>query len=215
MSKMLKDLINSLVTFVLVIGTVTSTSIINSTIESWSPSMTHHSAKREKVTRKLQGSTRDFVPLSCNMNLNTTFCESWLSVYGNSSEYIDRVYIPCGRCILMDTTVPIITFRQGIDILGKLVFPESYQVVVQTPLVVVQGELELVSASKPVNGISDITFVMTGEANQTFLPVDSNSDACGLGNPCAVGKKAFVVAGGRIQGKFTSTKGDNCDQVPF
>jgi G8 domain len=177
-------------------------SFVNATTTTTSTSLesNENTATHDEISRNLQASISDFVPLSCNANLPTTPCESWLTLFGNESEYNDRINIPCGSCIIMDNTEPVVTFQQGIDIIGKLVFPESYRVVVQTPLVVVQGELVLEAATKPVSGMPDIKFIMTGDYDQYFIPHENNANACGMATSCSVGKKSFVVAGGIING---------------
>ena len=76
---------------------------------------------------------------------------------------------------------PTLTLQDGIDIQGKLVFPNSnVNLVVNTPL---------------------IRFVLTGGNEQSFTPIGSNANACG-GGKCSVGKKSFTVAGGKMNGEF-------------
>lgn len=94
---------------------------------------------------------------------------------------------------------PTLTLQDGIDVQGKLVFPNNYKLVVNTPLLVIQGELEITSA-KPVDGVPSIKFVLTGGNEQSFTPIGQNANACG-GGKCSVGKKSFTVAGGKLNSK--------------
>jgi hypothetical protein len=141
----------------------------------------------------------DFVPLSCNSALATVPCASWTAKFGALAVQSKRVIVPCGECIRMDHPGPILTLVEGLDIQGKLVFIDGYRLEVRTPLVAVQGELEM-SAVKPVDGVPNLKLVMTGETDQVFTPIGQNANACGgvVGGACVAGKKAIVVAGGRV-----------------
>jgi G8 domain len=138
----------------------------------------------------------DFVPLSCNSNLAGTTCSTWTSKFGSSATQSSRIVIPCGQCITMNHPGPTLTLQDGVDVQGKLVFPDSYKLVVDTPLLVVQGELEMTS-TKPVDGVPSIKIVLTGSNDQSFTPIGQNANACG-GGKCSVGKKSFTVAGGKV-----------------
>jgi hypothetical protein len=140
---------------------------------------------------------RDFVPLSCNSNLITTTCKSWLSVFGSSTLYSTRVVIPCGQCIRMDLQGGSLTLQQGIDIIGKLVFPNGYKLSLAASIISVQGELEI-QAKKIIDGVPNIKFTMIGNFNKTFTPIGENARACNGALTCAVGKKVIVVAGGKV-----------------
>ena len=150
--------------------------------------------------RSLQAAV-DFVPLSCNANVASASCATWTSRFGSGATLASRVVIPCGQCITMNHPGPTLTLQGGIDIQGKLVFPNSkVNLVVNTPVVIVQGLLDM-RATKPVDGMPLIRFVLTGENEQTFTPIGSNANACG-GGKCSVGKKSFTVAGGRLSGEL-------------
>lgn len=190
-----------------------STYITSTTTGNWSLKQQYYDRENNDVIWTEDGQIRgklrslktvtieDFVPLSCNANLGTTNCQSWMSIYGRSVRYQQRVTIPCGVCILMDHPEPTVTFLQGIEIIGKIVFPDKYKIIIQTSVVVVQGELIIKSKSQRIDGRPNIKFIFTGETNQTFVPVENNINACGGKDiPCNVGKKAIVVAGGTIQG---------------
>jgi G8 domain len=148
--------------------------------------------------RSLQ-TVADFVPLSCNSNLAASTCSTWTSRFGTGVTQASRVVIPCGQCIVMNHPGPTLTLQDGIDIQGKLVFSNNYKLAVNTPLLVVQGELEML-ATKPVDGVPSIKFLMTGGNDQLFTPIGQNANACG-GGRCSVGKKSFTVAGGKLNSK--------------
>jgi hypothetical protein len=76
--------------------------------------------------RQLQGDgMRDFQPLSCNANLASAACSTWSSVFGTGTSYATRITIPCGQCITMDH-VGDLELLGGLDVIGKLVFPDGY-----------------------------------------------------------------------------------------
>jgi hypothetical protein len=150
--------------------------------------------------RSLQAPS-DFVPLSCNSNLASATCSTWTSRFGSGATMSSRITIPCGQCITMNHPGPTLTLQDGIDIQGKLVFPNTnVNLVINSPLIVVQGLLEM-QATKSVDGTPLIRVVLTGQNDQTFTPIGSNANACG-GGKCTVGKKAFIVAGGKLNGTF-------------
>jgi G8 domain len=143
----------------------------------------------------------DFVPLSCNARLSSTMsCSSWTRTFGVSTTHTRRIVVPCGQCVRMDHAGPVLTLDGGLDVQGKLVFADNYKLELRSPLVVVQGELEL-QAFKPVDGTPNIKFVMTGETDQTYTAIGENAKACGGAGTCVAGKKAIVVAGGRVNSK--------------
>ena len=181
-----------LIGFILNIGSVVNALLKNATAIATNSSRT--------TIRSLQAAN-DFVPLSCNANVASASCGTWTSRFGSGATVSSRVIIPCGQCITMNHPGPSLTLQDGIDIQGKLVFPNTQaNLIINTPLVVVQGLLEM-RASKPVDGIPSIRFILTGGNEQTFTPVGSNANACG-GGKCSVGKKSFTVAGGRLSGEL-------------
>jgi hypothetical protein len=182
---------------VLLIGCILN---MGSTVDALSKNGTIPIDYNRTTMRSLQAAT-DFVPLSCNSNLASASCATWTSRFGSGATLSSRIIIPCGQCVTMNHPGPTLTLQDGIDIQGKLVFPTStVNLLVNTPLVVVQGLLDM-RATKPVDGIPSIRFVLTGGNEQTFMPIGSNSNACG-GGKCNVGKKSFTVAGGRLSGKL-------------
>ena len=150
------------------------------------------------LQRDLQ-SAGDFVPLGCNSMIDSASCTTtWSSLFGPGSEQSERITIPCGQCVTMDHAGDTLTLVQGLDIQGKLVFPDNYSLHIISPMIVVQGELEM-TATKPVNGEPSITFTMTGQTANTFAPIEDNINACG--GDCNVGKKSITVAGGKVDSK--------------
>jgi G8 domain len=151
-------------------------------------------------TRQLQGDgIRDFLPLTCNSNLASVACSTWSSVFGTSTTQATQITIPCGRCITMDLTGNL-DLLGGLDVIGKLDFPDGYNVNVTATMIVVQGELQMTS-SKPVDGVPAIRFTMVGnDTSLTFTPVDVNANACKGVSTCTIGKKAIIVAGGKVTG---------------
>jgi hypothetical protein len=154
------------------------------------------------MNRGLQSVTSDFVPLSCNANLASASCSStWTNRFGSGTTQSSRIVIPCGQCITMNHPGPTLTLQDGIDIQGKLVFPSNVNnLVINTAALIVQGQLDM-QATTPVDGAPSIRIVMTGGNDQTFTPVGSNANKCGGASQCAIGKKSFTVAGGRLNSK--------------
>jgi G8 domain len=140
---------------------------------------------------------RDFKPLTCNSALATAQCVPWTTKFGTSTVYPTRVTIPCGQCVTMDLAGGILNLQGGIDIIGKLVFPNGYKLSLTAPVIAIQGELQM-TASKPVDGIPNIKFTMVGLNDMYFTPVDVNANACKGVATCNVGKKSIVVAGGKV-----------------
>jgi hypothetical protein len=135
-----------------------------------------------------------FRTLECNENLATAECVSWKTTFGDVFTKAGEVSIPCGQCINLDVGGDVLALTGGLNVIGKLVI--STPIDIETPHVIVQGEL-LINSNKIWDGTQDITITLTGTGSKTFLPADSNASKCG-GNPCSVGKKPFVVAGGRL-----------------
>jgi hypothetical protein len=149
--------------------------------------------------------TNDFVPLACNANLDNVPCISWRTIYGNSDTFTNQVIIPCGTCIVMDYPGPQLSLLRGINIIGKLIFPDSvllYKITIYTASIIVQGELDMQSTKQPITGTPLITFIMIGlDETLSFRPVNENANACVstvTGN-CLVGFKSITVAGGTVK----------------
>lgn len=147
------------------------------------------------------GEMRDFVPLACNRDIERATCKSWSAQFSPADTYTERVIIPCGECITMDLQSDTLTLLDGIDVQGKLVFPDGYQLDVISNMIVVQGHLEM-TANKPVDGEPLIQFTMTGEDSVDFRPVGENVGACKGSSSCGTGKKSITVAGGKVDSKY-------------
>jgi G8 domain len=150
---------------------------------------------------------QDFVPLTCNANLGS--CVSWSQTFGTQTQVASRIIVDCGKCITMDHPGPTLTLTAGIDIRGKLIFPDGYSLTLNTASITVQGVLEM-TATKPVDGSPLIRIVMIGsDTAQTFTPVDANAAACA--GDCKVGMKAITVAGGQVNRKYCTSTSSSID----
>lgn len=145
---------------------------------------------------------KDFVPLTCNANLASAKCISWTDKFGKIISYTDRIVVPCGECVTMNLEGGSLALQGGLDIQGKLVFPDNYKLNLASTMIAVQGELEM-TASKPVDGSPNVKFTMIGEDDKmTFTPIEVNAGACKGISTCEIGKKAIVVAGGKVNSKY-------------
>jgi G8 domain len=165
---------------------------------------------------KFEGEIQPFATLTCNVNLTKASCQRWTSIFGTSSIYTTLIVIPCGTCVIMDFNQSTngsstsLELLGGIDIHGKLVLPDTAidtnnnTLSIITTMIIVQGELIVTSKTKPINGQPNIRLTLIGQnIDQSFIPIDNNAMACTLSNivsatPCVVGKKAIVVAGGKV-----------------
>ena len=112
--------------------------------------------------------------------------------------------IPCGRCVIVDYTKgETITLSGGLNVVGRLHFPASANVVVRTTALYVQG---LWSMDTPSEGKS-VTVSLYGSEEQLLHPHSEccqNIDDvygydCSCSLPEGIGKKPFVVAGGKCE----------------
>ena len=148
-----------------------------------------------------------FVPLSCNRDnaddtSSSSSCRPWSSMFGKNQTHTERLVIPCGKCVFLDSSVPKLELLDGIDIQGTLRVLEV-PLVLETTFVVVQGILEMSATGKAVDGNPLIHITMIGGNEETFTPVHDNSNACG-GGDCVAGKKSITVAGGQVKSTFRS-----------
>ena len=139
-----------------------------------------------------------FQPLDCNSNPWSN-CGSNLvsSIIASGTATLT---IPCGQCYTFDVEGNVTL--GGLDIQGKLLFPLNHKVNIYTPYVVVQGELEInVNHATISPDHVSTNFILTGTQDVLFTPTESpNQNACSgatLGK-CNLGKKAFVIAGGKL-----------------
>lgn len=152
------------------------------------------------VPLSLVSAVNDFVPLSCNANLASAVCNSWTSIFGSSSTFTSQIIIPCGTCVQMNHPGPELSLLGGINIIGKLIFPNdgSYTLTINTASIIVQGELDMQSTLTPVTGTPLLRIVMIGfDEKLSFRPVNENANAC-PNFDCEVGFKSITVAGGKV-----------------
>ncbi len=164
---------------------------------------------RSDFQRRLSSSSATigtFQPLTCNPpDLSTMTCEKLVTSI-LPSDPTQPLIIPCGECYLFDKVGDITV--NGIDIRGRLHFPASWQNVgpttIRTPYVIVQGELQMnVDESTKVQPSNFATrFILTGSTDDVmFDPTEApNQGACNdqPGGKCNLGKKPFVIAGGKL-----------------
>ena len=147
-----------------------------------------------------QQRVHNFVPLDCNQQFtkNTT----WTDFFGSDQIRYNRVLtIPCGVQVEMDFDGPRLLLRKGLEIQGKLTFPENpdQSLTILAPHIAIYGELEILATSKPVDGQFMYKFEMIGHDDHYLKPMGENVGAC-TGNQCNVGKKVIAVAGGKLNG---------------
>jgi hypothetical protein len=149
-----------------------------------------------------------FAPLQCNHNVDASIdSDDCLSnAVGLSTLFsVDEsapLTIPCGRCVIVDyTDGSTITIPGGLNVVGRLHFPSSANVIVRTTAVFVQGSW---SMETPDEGKS-VKVSLYGSEEQFLYPHSScceNIDDvygydCSCSVPESIGKKPFVVAGGK------------------
>jgi hypothetical protein len=154
--------------------------------------------------RRLNINTRDigiFEPLQCNSAGLPSAAECEASPDALMSAVVaaaggGKVVIPCGQCIKYDLPENTVSTINGLDIQGKLYIPPNYKSTLQTPFVFVQGELQM-SDTNPISPDNQsMKIVLTGTADVTFTPADSNANLAGV--PFNAGSKPFLVAGGKL-----------------
>ena len=107
-----------------------------------------------------------------------------------SADQSGRIVVPCGTCSIIDyTDGETVTLPNGLNIVGRLHFPSTSNVKISTTMVYVQGLLDLPT---PLESGNEVTINLYGSDEYWFAPYDGSTDAQ------AVGKKPFVVAGGKI-----------------
>jgi len=141
-----------------------------------------------------------FQPLTCNALLDTvTDCSSTVS----SMDLSSVITIPCGECWTWDLTGE--QTLKGLDIEGKLIFPDNHVVNITTPYVFVQGELVIPNSQSTIEpgnvGVSITLVTKSSGADITFRPSqDPNRNVCEEfdSKRCNLGKMPFLIAGGRV-----------------
>lgn len=153
--------------------------------------------------RELMAEHMFFQPLSCNVPKCNAGSTTWKALNIDPSK--GKVVIECGKCVRMDyDDSDTLILPHGIDIQGSLRFANGYRLTIVTPFVLVQGVLELF-ATRKVTHEPNIKFLLTGTDEQLtqFVPAGENEFSCSMEGaatprPCSIGRKPFVVAGGRV-----------------
>ena len=164
--------------------------------ENWKYVQDWTKQSETQESRSLQSVNKfdSLLDASCNQGLDSDPCTTPFSslIQANSP-----TVVPCGTCAVVDVNCEESLTLAGLNIEGKLVFPNNRKITIKTPFVYVQGQLDI-SADAVISPENlAVSFILTGAVNQIFTPHVYNSNACN-GGSCAVGKKPFLVAGGRI-----------------
>lgn len=174
-----------------------------------------HSNKDDKG-RVLIGDHNFFAP-----SLECLACDKHVAFW--SEEAYDPaagpVVIPCGHCITMDfeptsSNNHTLVLPFGLDIQGRLFFRwhqyDEDKLTIVTPFILVQGELKMRAHKNAVGSVPNVKILLTdGDsggpgAPTSFIPAGSNKFACsvdessGSPDPCIVGSKPIVAAGGKL-----------------
>ena len=152
--------------------------------------------------RYLMEGHNDFKLLECNQPACHAGTSTWTAEGYNPNDGL--VVIPCGKCITMDHPRSLLKLPFGLDVRGSLFFPDAYTIQIETPFVLVQGNLHM-SATNAVTGQPNVRILLTGtdDSLTEFVPDSNNRYACSEGSnaapqPCRQGAKSFIVAGGRL-----------------
>lgn len=165
----------------------------------------------------LRGSTampamEDFTPLQCNADINTEACLDDAVAFSEifSAEESAPLTIPCGKCVVMDyTDGSTITVSGGLNVIGRLHFPSTANVVLRATAVFVQGAW---SMETPEEGKS-VKVALYGSGEKQLYPHASCCENVDISNvygydctcsmPHGIGRKPFVVAGGKFDAVLT------------
>lgn len=90
-------------------------------------------------------------------------------------------------------TTSNLVLENGLNIEGKLIFPENYKLTISTPFLFIQGILEMTS-TRATSGEEDVKIIMTGDSSHSLVPHSDNAAQCPGG--CSVGNRPVIVAGG-------------------
>ena len=167
----------------------------------------NHEFVEPAPSRRLSASSAlvgTFYPLTCNANLTLLDCGvNKTSTLIRPSSGGDPFTIPCGTCYLFDLGSNV-SLPTGLRVMGKLVFPMSYQTTVYTSFVIVQGEMVVRSNSSVISPDNlSVHFLLTGTNDTVFDTSSSYPNTLACNNSlCNVGKKPFIVAGGNRASAF-------------
>jgi len=148
--------------------------------------------------------TKFFSPLACNENAFQVpnDCELWSA---KDPDLSSTVLIPCGTCWILDIKDGrTLNLKAGLDIQGHLEVPPDAAFTMITPVVLVQGSFTYEPTEQYVSPENQkVKFRFVGNEVLTFIPHVQNAGVCGsptcsTPNACEIGKKSFVMAGGKI-----------------
>lgn len=139
----------------------------------------------------------DEVCLSSAVSFKSLVEEYVSATTGNGTATMTPLVIPCGQCVNVDyDDGATITLPGGLDVVGRLHFPTTASVTINTTAVFVQGRLDM---TEPAPGNS-VTIALFGVEDQYLYP----HGMCGgeyLSTCTArqnLGSKPIVVAGGKL-----------------
>lgn len=146
-------------------------------------------------------SAMDFKALTCNDLLSVDDCSpDSLNYHGNLADLLASgdTQIPCGKCATVETTdgSELDGTATGINVEGMLYFPSTANLTLQTTHIIVQGILKMDPPSVALG--NKVTIRLVGSENRFLFPHSENAMACDSSTGCDIGKKAIVVAGGRL-----------------
>ena len=144
----------------------------------------------------------NFQPLRCNERLDEDPCLTpWSKFFGDRVVFSEQIEIPCGKCVVMYPLAKPLVFKAGLKISGKLVI---YANEVLTTSILVHGEL-VIESLKPIDGLPDVSITWIDSASNKTLSFqvpetgEGSNDICGgERGACGMGRKPFVVAGGKV-----------------
>ena len=156
----------------------------------------------DKASRRLSANSASigaFSPLACNANLASQGCIKKVSDIMPTAG--NPLLVPCGECYIFDLAGTEVSF-DGINIIGKLKFPNNKKVTVRTKYVIVQGELEITADHATIAPENEsVVFIITGTADVKWKATNNpNTGACDEqpSKLCNLGAKPFFVAGGKL-----------------
>ena len=122
-------------------------------------------------------------------------CVNWSTQSFNLTSGV--VTIPCGQCVIMDADSSAdLVLPNGLDIQGKLVFPDGYKITIRSSFIFVQGILEMIS-TRATSSEQDVKIILTGDDIQTLIPHQDNAQHCPESG-CNVGNRPIAIAGGTL-----------------
>lgn len=134
-----------------------------------------------------------FLPQACNSGLDAADCSTTLSSLVNVNSG-SEIVVDCGMCVTVDyVNGENVTLPLGINIIGKLYFPSSANLVLRTQHIFVQGELVI----DPPREMNIVKVLLFGTTNQSFIPHGENVVLCEVLG-CDMSRKPIVVAGGKV-----------------